>query len=179
MHELVLIERDPTYYKTWPGLTKKKKISGLSVEEIVGKYQGFEGGLIYHFAAEDDIDKYKTNLNKLLNYENLENCYLLDLISNQTVIPAYLQSQADHLGYDVGFCDGETSAIYSSIFHEVLFGHIDELIAYKDQLNTRFLFPSKDIAAEYVHLHDQMSAQGRDVEDIVEMTIYEIWRHKY
>jgi len=178
MHELVLIERDPSSYKSWPGLIKKKKILDRSVEEVVDKYQGFEGDLVSYYLVENDLEEYKSKLSEYLKYKNLASCFILHLLSGSTTQPSFLQTQAIKVGYDVGFCDGETLAIYSSIFHEILFGHFEELIDYKEKLNGSFLFPSRDIAEAYVRLHDKMSAKGKEVEDIVEMTIYEVWRHK-
>ena len=81
------------------------------------------------------------------------------------------------MGYDIGACD-EEKTVYSSIFNEVLFGGYDSLIAYKGLLNENLLFPDKEIAERYVELHNEMSAQGKNVEDYMEMIIYEIWRHK-
>ena len=177
MHELVLIERDPSSYKSWPGLIEKKKIEGLSVEEVVDKYQGFEGDLVSYYLVSDNLDEYNSSLSEFLNYKNLASCFILHLLSGANIQAAFLQTQAIKIGYDVGFCDGETLAIYSSIFHEILFGHFKELIDNKENLNEHFLFPSRDIAEAYVRLHDKMSAEGKDVEDVVEMTIYEVWRH--
>ncbi len=154
MHELVLIERSPSYYKTWPSL--EKTIPELSVETIVDKYQGFEGDLIDHFLVENDVADYKQKLDEFLRYKDLENCFLLHLISNQTLTPSQLQTQADSLGYDIGFCNGKNLAVYSSIFHEILFGHINELVTYKNLLNKELLFPSKEVAENYVRLHDEM-----------------------
>jgi len=41
MHSLIIIERDPIAYASWPSLIQKKRIQELSVEEVVRKYQGF------------------------------------------------------------------------------------------------------------------------------------------
>lgn len=45
MHRLILVERDPLSYASWPSLIQKQRIPGLTVQEIVSKYQGFEGGI--------------------------------------------------------------------------------------------------------------------------------------
>lgn len=84
-----------------------------------------------------------------------------------------MQEQASKLGYDVGVC--VENAAYSSSFHEVIFGGLEELAAYKDFLNKHFLFQDRSLAENYVDLHDEFSKQGRCVEDWMEMTIYEIW----
>ena len=45
MHSIILIERYLPFSIFWPNLLKDKKVTGLSVEEILSKYQGFEGEL--------------------------------------------------------------------------------------------------------------------------------------
>ena len=92
-------------------------------------------------------------------------------------MPSFLKDQAIKLGYDIGACDEEVT-IYSSIFHEIIFGHLEELVNYKDLLNENLLFPNRALAEKYVETHNEMSAQGKDVEDYMEMIIYEIWKHK-
>ena len=109
--------------------------------------------------------------------KKLGSCFLLHIISNPSKMPSFLKDQAMKLGYDVGVCN-EEATLYSSIFHEIIFGYFDELISYKDLLNKDFLFPDKATAEKYVDLHNQMSAQGKHVEDYMEMIIYEIWKHK-
>ena len=88
-----------------------------------------------------------------------------------------VKEQALRVGYDVGVCE-EGKTIYSSIFNEILFGNLDELIAYKDFLNEHLLFSDKFLAEKYVSLHNELSAQGKDVEDYEEMIVYEIWKYK-
>lgn len=175
MHELVVIERNPLSYKSWPGLIKKNKVKDLEVEEVVKRYQGIEGELISYSLIEENEPF--SGLSEFLSFEN-KNRFVLHLLSNPTSASPYLKNHAIKVGYDVGFCEEWTLAIFSSIFHEVLFGSCKELVVYKEKLNNNFLFPSKEIAEEYVRLHDEMSAKGRDVEDIVEMKAFEIWLAK-
>ena len=81
------------------------------------------------------------------------------------------------MGYDVGVCD-EEKTIFSSIFNEILFGNLDELISYKDLLNENLLFPDRSLAEKYVSLHDTLSEEGKGVEDYEKMIVYEIWKQK-
>lgn len=177
MHMLILIERDPPSYGSWSSLIQKKKIPDLSVQEVVSKYQGFEGELVSFFEVKGDIAEFKKKLDEYLKMKELGNCFLLHVISNPSKMPSFLKNQAIKLGYDVGVCD-EEATLYSSIFHEIIFGYFDELISYKDKLNEHFLFPEKSLAEKYVETHDELSAQGKGVEDYMEMVIYEIWKHK-
>lgn len=177
MHDLVLIEKISLLSDCWPNLIRDKKILTLSVEEIINKYQGFEGELICIFKVEENGQELEKFTNQSLELKKLNNCLLLHVISGSDVMPSFSREQAVFMGYDIGACD-EEKTIYSSIFNEVLFGGYDELIAYKDLLNKNLLFPDKAIAEKYVDLHNQMSAQGKNVEDYMEMIIYEIWEHK-
>tara|TARA_R110002111_G_scaffold28301_1_gene60441 strand:+ start:305 stop:841 length:537 start_codon:yes stop_codon:yes gene_type:complete len=177
VNSVVLIERDPPSYASWPSLIQKKKIPELSVQEVVSKYQGFEGELICFSEIKDNATGFRKKLDECLQLKILGGCFLLYIISNPDNIPSFLKAQATKLGYDVGVCE-EEKTIYSSIFHEVIFGYFDELIIYKKFLNENLLFPSKVVAKEYVKLHDELSVQGKGVEDYEAMTIYEIWEHK-
>lgn len=177
MHMLILIERDPPSYDSWPSLIQKKKIPSSSVQDVVNKYQGFEGELVCFFEVKGNTPEFKKKLDECLRMKELGSCFLLHVISSPSEMPPFLKDQTIKLGYDVGACNQEAT-IYSSIFHEVIFGYFDELIAYKDLLNESFLFPNRSLAEKYVEMHNEMSAQGKNVEDYMEMIIYEIWKHK-
>lgn len=177
MNMLILLEKDPLSYATWPSLIQKKRFPDLSVQELVSKYQGFEGELVCFFEVKENTSEFKKKLDECLEMQKLGNCFLLHVLSNPSEMPSFLKDQVIKLGYDVGACDEEVT-LYSSIFHEIIFGYFDELISYKESLNDHLLFPDRAIAEKYVDLHNQMSAEGKSVEDYMEMTIYEIWKHK-
>jgi hypothetical protein len=176
MHMLILIERDPSLYASWPSLLQKKKIPELSVQEAVAKYQGFEGELVSFFEIHEDMIEYAKKLDECLRLKQLGSCFLLHIISSPSEMPSFLKDHAVKLGYDVGVCD-EEKTIYSSIFHEIIFGYFDELVSYKDLLNENLLLPDRSSAENYVELHNELSAQGKGVEDYEIMTIYEIWKN--
>ena len=175
MHKLLLIEKNSPSYGSWPSLIRKKKISNLSIEEVVDKYQGFEGELIFIISIKINDPNLKEITDQCLETMQLGKCLLLHVVSNSEEVPAFLEKQAIQVGYDVGVCE-EEKTIYSSIFHEVLFGNLVELVVYKDLLNENLLFPDRLLAEKYVNLHDELSAQGKDVEDYEKMTIYKIWK---
>lgn len=175
MHDLVLIEKFSLSSGCWPNLIRDKRISNLSAEEILNKYQGFEGELVGIFKVEESRKEIQKFTNQFLELKNLSNCLVLHVISGSNVMPSYLREETIFMGYDIGACD-EEKTIYSSIFNEVLFGGYDELVIYKDLLNENLLFPDKATAEKYVEVHNEMSAQGKDVEDYMEMIIYEIWK---
>lgn len=177
MHSIVLIEMHLPSGPFWPNLLKDKRVEGLSIQEIINKYQGFEGDLISFFDAYDNELEIKQFINENLGLKKIEPNYrLLHVLSDNDKIPLFLREQTKKMGYDVGVCKEEWT-IYSSIFHEILFGSVDELVAYKECLNEHFLFPSREIAEEYVIIHHEMSQLGKDVEDYMEMNIYEVWEH--
>jgi len=176
MHDFVLIEKTHPSCDCWPNLIRKKKILNLSVEEVVNKYQGFEGELILIFPVKKIGVELKKIMDQCTELKKSENCLLLHVISGHEALLPSLKEQAFMVGYEVGVCE-EEKTIYSSIFNEILFGTIDELIAYKDLLNENLLFPDKFLAKKYVSLHNELSARGKDVEDYEEMIVYEIWKY--
>lgn len=177
MHYLILIERHLPSSFFWPNLLKDKRIAELSVEEILNKYQGFEGELISFFYIQQNDPKLKKIIEDCLEIKGPNNYFMLHILSGLEVMPPLLKEQAVKVGYDVGVCE-EEKTIYSSVFNEILFGHLDELVAYKGLLNENLLFPNKSLAEKYVNLHNELSAQGKGVEDYEKMIIYEIWKHK-
>ena len=150
-------------------------ISELSVEQILNKYQGFEGELIALFSIEED-SQLNNIIEKCLEIKSSNNYLMLSVISDFQVIPSIISEQTLLVGYDVGVCEKEKT-IYSSIFNEILFGSLNELIIYKQFLNEHLLFPNKSWAEKYVKLHNELSSLGKDVEDYEEMNIYEIWKY--
>jgi hypothetical protein len=173
MHNIVLIEKYGVSSSCWSYLQKNNAIPEVSVEEIVSKYQGFEGELIYIFSANEN--NIKDILVSTLSVSVPSHFLLIHVISNSRVVPQFIKGEGFKCGYDVGVCEQEKT-IYSSIFNEILFGHLHELVTYKNFLNENLLFPDKTLAEDYVRLHNQLSAQGKGVEDYEEMIVYEIWK---
>ena len=144
----------------------------MSVEDIVEKYHGFEG---------ESIDFLPMEINPL-ELEEIwkKNCQkpgfsiLIVLPSNGDL--NFLENKASFLGYDYGICE-EDKSIYSSIFNEILFGNILELISYKDRLNESFLFPSAPLTEKFVQLHHELLLKGKDVEADEDMKIFGIWKY--
>lgn len=176
MQKLILIEKHLPGGRFWPNLEKDKRIMELSVQEILNKYQGFDGELISCFSIEGNNNKLNKYFAECLDLNKLSDCNLLHIITGSESIPSYLREQSIQMGYEVGAFDEEGN-IYSSIFNEILFGKVEELVVFKKVLNENLLFPDKSAAEKYVEMHNQMSIRGKDVENGVEMTIYEIWKY--
>jgi hypothetical protein len=176
MHVIILIKKYSNSCFFWPNLIRKKRIAALSVEQIIDKYQGFEGDLVFLISNNENEFVLNEVFNEHLKIKNADNFLLLHLFSGNQTTPILLKEHAIPLGYDVGICE-EAKTIYSSIFNEVLFGNINELIFYAGLLNDNFLFPNKSIAEKYISLHSRLSAEKKDVEDYEKMVIYEVWKH--
>lgn len=176
MHEIILIKKYSNSCFFWSNLIRKKSIATLSVEQIVDKYQGFEGDLVFLISINENKFLLNEVFNKCLKIKNTENCLLLHLFSGNQTIPTLLKEHALPVGYDIGICE-EGKTIYSSIFNEILFGNINELISSEILLNDNLLFPNKFLAEKYISLHNRLSAENKDVEDYEEMVIYEVWKH--
>src|ERR1700733_10668771 len=169
----LLLKKFSSSSDCWKNLIQKKS-SELSVEEVIDKYQGFEGEIVrfYHVA---DIDSAIEKIKKENVLRTKNNFKLLHVLSVLETTPSNLKDEAVFVGYEVGICEeGET--IFSSIFNEILFGNIAELVAYRSMLNDNLLFPDRLLAEKYIHDHQNLSSQGKDVEDYFEFSIYEIWK---
>ena len=87
--------------------------------------------MIANFFNIENECELEAAVHKCQEINNLNKYSLLHVISDSEKIPLALKKQTDHVGYDVGVCEDEKT-IYSSIFNEILFGHYNELIVYKD-----------------------------------------------
>ena len=92
MHDLVLIEKISPSSDCWTNLIREKRILELSVEEIVNKYQGFEGELICIFKVEETGPELKKFINQYLELKKLSSCLLLHVISGSEVMPSSLRT---------------------------------------------------------------------------------------
>jgi hypothetical protein len=172
-YKLIEIEKYSQKTFFWENLFKHKKIENLSVEEVIENYMGFEGELIsYSLISQEELIS-----ESIVEYIKLPKQSILLLLvptrDKASQIPHFIK-----LGYDFGLCEGE-QAIYSSIFHEVLFGNAHELISFKTVLNDNLLFPSQNLAIAYSNKHHELLLAGRDVEGEEEMKIYEIWKPNF
>lgn len=154
----------------WPNLERDNLVKELSVRELLKTYQGFEGDLkeIYYVKSRDPDLQSVYGL--FLEVSKVCDCKILYIGSFSSNLPI----PAVKMGYDVGICMEE--CIFSSIFHEMLFGRIPELVVFKNLLNEYFLFPDKERAHKYVQVHNKMEKEGRDVETHLTMEVHEIWR---
>ena len=175
MHVIILIKKYNDTSLCWDYLTLHKKIQKLSVEDIVNRYQGFEGEIIFITLFGENESKIK-NLEDESNLIKSKDTLLLHVLSDNVMPPNYLKGHLVHQGYDVGVCE-EDKTLYSSIFNEILFGNLPELIVFQEFLNDNLLFPNKQIAEEYVSFRNELSLLQKDVEDYEEMVIYDIWKY--
>ena len=177
MHKIILVERYTPSSFYWTNLIKNKKNLELSVEQVLDKYQGFEGELIDFFHVKKSEDELNHIIKSLIKTKTSSRRLILHVISDYETVPSFLSNHAFFVGYDIGVCE-EEKTVYSSIFNEILFGHTVELIEFHKSLNQNFLFPDKSLAEKYVNVHNELSVQGKDVEDYEEMVIYGIWKQK-
>ena len=171
---IAIVNRYTPSSSCWPNLVRKKKLDALSIEEVLIKYQGFEGEIdsIYVINPSQDglvdiIDKTKF----------LENCFILRDVLTDSEMSELLKEQSFQVGYDYGTF-GEEKSVYSSIFNEILFGNVVELVSFKDTLNQHLLFPDRTSAEKYAQRHHELLKAAKDVEDDRGMSIYEIWKYR-
>lgn len=168
MYKIAVIEKYLATAPFWSNLIRKKQITELSVEQIIDRYQGFEGELIEFLSAEEF---------KISSHEIPKNSRVLILNSFDEMLPPSLKECSLQIGFDIGVCEVEKT-LFSSIFNEILFGNLKELTEFQHHLNNQLLFPDKANAEKYVSFHKKLSAQGKDVEDYEELIIYEVRKYK-
>lgn len=176
MQKIIIIEKITPSSMFWKNLVASKRIAELSVEEVIDKYEGFQGELVGFFQNTDNESELRKILGHYFELKKSSDCLMLHVISGEDNFHSTLKEKAIPLGYDIGVCE-EEKTIFSSIFNEVLFGFLDELVLFKDLLNEHLLFPEKHLAEKYLDLHNVLSAEGKGVEDYEEMFVYEIWKY--
>jgi hypothetical protein len=188
MNKIILIERYSNTSRFWPNMERDNNLK-LTVEHILyNYYKGFEGELISYFEVpkNTNILNFAKALIEIPYDPDKQNHLTLYVCSDLNNSHSYMNEVALNVGYDVGWCEDVGSfyedtfysfsySSYSSIFHEVLFGKVQKLVAYKDYLNEYLLFSDKSLAQQYANLHTELEAQGEDVERET-MKIYEIWK---
>jgi hypothetical protein len=174
--KITLIEKCLPTDECWAYLLKMNKVPRLTVEQVLNKYQGFEGEDIACYETSETDPEIKEKIDLFYGALSLKK-YLFLYVSLSEIVNPLISNIAVKVGFDIGICE-EDRTIYSSIFNEVLFGYYEELISFQNVLNENFLFPDRETAEHYVDVHREMAAQGKGVEQGVEMTIYEIWKFK-
>lgn len=177
MHYLVLLEKFTPVSDCWPQLLRTNATS-YGMDTVIHKYNGFEGETVSVHSVGTDIVKYKKCLNECFQLKKMSDCLLLHVVTADRDNEDFCGKESSQfMGFDIGNCE-EDATLYSSIFNEALFGGYDELIAYNGLLNEALLISDKAIAQSYVDLHNRMSSEGKNVEDYMEMKIYQIWKHE-
>jgi len=173
MSYLALI--DKTFHKFWQNLEKTNKIIELSTQEIIDKYQGLEGELKNIFFIAEDNSNIEIIMNSCLEIRNQQKWNIL-FITEDNKIPDLIKQRFVFMGYDYGIFEEEMDSLYSSIFNEILFGNVKELIFFKIMLNDFFLFHNKQEIENYVRIHHLLLKEGKNVEHEDYMKIFQIWR---
>ena len=171
MNKFILLKKYTSEVLFWPNLIRKKQITELTVEEVLSKYNGFEGDLISQFSVESINE---SNIKKI----DITDKILLYLGSRKNQMPSILRPLFVKVGYDFGTCE-EDQTVYSSIFNEILFGSLEMLISWKNRLNENYLFETEVIVNEYASQHRQLLMEVKDVEDDENMKIHEIWKYNF
>lgn len=166
MDKIVIINKFKLSDKVWKNLEKHHKNPEMTVEQIIDKFNGFEGKLIAIFPFNKGSIKLENPSNQSL---------ILYVRSENGNVNSFIKDQFSFIGYDFGICEEATN--YSSIFNEVLFGSIPELTCYTKFLNHNLLFQDIHTVQEYARVHHQLSLQGKDVEWEEYMNVYKIWKY--
>jgi hypothetical protein len=178
-HQLILIEKINNTFPYYDRLKQENAFTNLSAEEVIAKYCGFEGNLIEYFDdtsnnIADILPEFINKYNKLIYQENHKDFLLLLLIKLGNNIDNILKKHFQFIGYEYGQCS--ENEIYSSIFHEIIFGCTTELSMFHRQLNHYLLFKAIDSAQIYVKRHHELLLANQDVEEEEFMDIYEVWQ---
>lgn len=176
MTKLLILKRYSNSSYCWHNLERKLKIPELSVEQVLSQYHGFEGDLVEMLSIKGNEKEQEEVIKKCKIFHSIPKHIVLFSVSSYNSLPKFLKATTCFVGYDIGICE-EDKTIYSSIFNEILFGNVSELIYQQKNLNENWLFPEILFAEKYIALHERLSGRGEDVEDYEKLAIYEIWQY--
>jgi YD repeat-containing protein len=174
--QLIEAEGEKFTYDALGRRIEKLKISELSVEQVLSQYHGFEGDLVEMLLIKGDEEEQKEVIKKCQIFYSIPKHVVLFVVSYDNSLPKFLKATARFVGYDIGTCE-EGKTIYSSVFNEILFGNVPELISQQNILNQNRLLPDILSAEKYIALHGMLASRGEDVEDYEKLAIYEIWQY--
>jgi hypothetical protein len=152
---------------------KRTPAVALSHQEILTVYRGFEGEAwpdceflngIHLQAGLASLDQHKLveEYYQEISRENL--CDMLCIGFHEEFNPLhYLPAAYLLLGYDYGFYLSETG-IFSSLFHEVIYGMYSEMRQFSGLLNDVLLLPTIESAKELELTRNSLLASGADLE---------------
>jgi hypothetical protein len=116
-----------------------------------------EGGLVHLQHFEQVLDYFRT----LAKFRRCDLLYLVHEARSPegVVVPPELV----FLGYDFGGYFSEWSD-FSTVFHELLFGHYEAMRAFGRVLNRSLLLPSLDDALALAQVRQELKSAGADLE---------------
>lgn len=156
---IAIVEEISKDYYNWEKLLEENS----NASDAILKYSGFEGNLIESIDSSDREEYFSILIDemKVLSAKNRK-ARLLNVSSLNSQSITILNGSI-FLGFEFGIFD-DNSNVYSSIFHEILFGLVPESIKFRERLNNNGLFPSTNVLNEYIELHKQLYLNGYDVE---------------
>ena len=179
-YKIILLKKYTEKCNFWKTLIKDNNISNLNVEQVIKQYNGFEGNCYFYFSEEKftkEVLSFINECKEIVKNEKKSEYLLLFLKLFQQEKFEYIKNNADFIGYDYGLIHDESN-IYSSVFHEIIFGTVLDLVKYKEKLNNNLLFQSYRDVQEYLLLHNDLYKKGISVEYDEDMNIYEIYKIK-
>lgn len=175
MNQLVILRKFSPLSTCWENLKRNIRFPKTSLEELINKFNGFEGDIVSFTEVFDP----QANVYEIFNQKaasiHAKSHLALFLDKNIDSDQNLLSHELQFIGYDYGLCE-ENSTNFSSIFNEVIFGKEPELLDFYSSLNSNLLFPNLCIVKRYVEIHHLLSTQGRDVEWEEYLQIYKIYK---
>jgi hypothetical protein len=177
MNKIVLVKKYSPESICWENLFRKKAIKELTVENIINNYQGFDGDEFLFYSLIGNKSDFDLRVDKFIEQTKpTGDNSILFICPVNSIKPGSLDNKFTQIGLDFGVCE-EDKSVYSSIFNEVIFGCVAELVHYQDCLNENLLFSNLNFAKNYALDHRELYLQGKDIEEDGDMNIYEVWKY--
>jgi hypothetical protein len=169
----LLVVRRINWFADVTAEVKRTPSVALSHQEILTTYRGFDGEAWPNWEFVDGIhlenglaslDQYQMVDDYYRNVSKEHSCDMLCLGFHESFNPySLLPPVYLLLGYDYGFYLSETG-IFSSLFHEVIYGMYSEMRQFSSLLNDYLLFPVIENAKTLELTRNSLLAAGADLE---------------
>lgn len=159
---------------------KQAQLVSSRINKTIDRYKGFEG---VAWLLDDKQDfrtlKVSDGLAHISEYalckQYLKACRLPHVVvllycqkqgSFGEVVPEFIQKEFSFDGIDVGYIDEYN--LFSSVYHDIIYGTYNELNAFSNQLNDNVLFDSEDDANEFIKKRAELVLKGAHLETLEE-----------
>lgn len=170
-----LLVLTPPKYWSDPTRYNPRRLASAPKTEVVHsnvQYRGFEGD---HWPSPENLGAARIidglgkleDLNLFISYfrgiEIMPDLRMI-AINDANIINLFPDSRFVFQGFDVGVFESLDN-YFSCVYHDLIYGRIEELKPFKAALNNSLLIPTQQMAGNFLEVRQKLLRSGQDLED--------------